>query len=288
LNEVVIYSNPNNSILRTLYNYNDRGRLLVLKVCVLASSSKGNATFVRVGTDRFLIDAGISARRINKTLNEIGEKITDLTGIILTHEHQDHITGIKTLSRKYHLKFWVTFDTYQRIRKKVGNFDAEFIEVGEDFRLGTEPIITPYEIQHDSVDPIAFLIKSHDGVPLVGYLNDCGRTTPFLIDGFRNVKVLIIEANHSFDLLLQSSYPSFLKQRLLSPKGHLSNWSAGEFISATMPQIAVLSHLSEENNTPENTLSEIEPMLSYRNENLIPFLVIVPYKGRSAIIKTFQ
>ncbi|MFX1286536.1 MAG: MBL fold metallo-hydrolase [Promethearchaeota archaeon] len=260
----------------------------MLKVCVLASSSKGNATFVRVGTDRFLIDAGISARRINKTLSEIGEKITDLTGVILTHEHQDHITGVKTLSKKFNLKFWVTFDTYQRIRKKIGNFDAEFIEVGEEFRPGTESVITPYEIQHDAVDPIAFIVKSCDNIPLVGYLNDCGRTTPFLVDGFRNVKVLIIEANHSFDLLLQSSYPNFLKQRLLSPKGHLSNWSAGEFISATMPQIAVLSHLSEENNTPECTLSEIEPLLTCHNENLKPFLVIVPYKGRSVIIETFN
>jgi len=77
----------------------------VFKVCVLASSSKGNATFVRVGHDRFLIDAGISARRINKKLREIGEKISELNGIILTHEHQDHIIGVKTLSRKYGLKF---------------------------------------------------------------------------------------------------------------------------------------------------------------------------------------
>lgn len=260
----------------------------MLKVCVLASSSKGNATFVRIANDCFLIDAGISARRINKTLQEIGEKTTHLNGVILTHEHHDHITGIKTLSRKYGLRFFSTFDTYQRIRKKVGSFDADFIEVGEDFRLGEEAIITPYEIQHDSADPVAFLIKSRDGIPLVGYLNDCGRTTPFLIDGFRNVKVLIIEANHSFDLLLRSSYPYFLKQRILSSKGHLSNWSAAEFINATIPQIAVLSHRSEENNTPEVSLAEIEPLLTYKNEIAKPFLVIVPTNARSAIIKTLK
>lgn len=258
----------------------------VLKVCVLASSSKGNATFVRVGHVRFLIDAGISARRINKTLREIGEKISEINGIILTHEHQDHITGVKTLSRKYGLKFFSTFDTFQRIRKKVGNFDADFFEVGEDFQLGKDVIITPYEIQHDSADPVAFLIKSQDDNPLVGYLNDCGRTTPYLIDGFRHVKVLIIEANHSFDLLLNSSYPNFLKRRILSPKGHLSNWSAAEFINATVPQIAVLSHRSEENNTPEVSLAEIEPLLNNFNEVAKPFLVVVPSKERSAIIKT--
>lgn len=258
----------------------------MLKVCVLASSSKGNATFVRVGSDRFLIDAGISARRIKKTLREIGEKVSHLNAVILTHEHNDHITGIKTLSTKYGLRFFSTFDTYQRIRKKVGSFDADFIEVGEDFQLGDEAIITPYEIQHDSADPVAFLIKSRNDIPLVGYLNDCGRTTPFLMDGFRNVKVLIIEANHSFDLLLRSSYPNFLKQRILSSKGHLSNWSAAEFINATAPQIAILSHRSEENNTPGVSLAEIESQLSYNNEKLKPFLVIVPHKERSTIIKT--
>ncbi|MFX0123818.1 MAG: MBL fold metallo-hydrolase [Candidatus Hodarchaeota archaeon] len=260
----------------------------MLKVCVLASSSKGNVTFVRVGNVRFLIDAGISARRINKTLREIGESTMQLDGVILTHEHNDHITGIKTLSRKYGLRFFSTFDTYQRIRNKVGNFDSDFIEVGEDFQLGDEVIISPYEIQHDSVDPVAFLIKSRNDIPLVGYLNDCGRITPFLVDGFRNVKILIIEANHSFDLLLRSSYPTFLKQRILSSKGHLSNWSAAEFINATVPQIAVLSHRSEENNTPEISLAEIEPILSYNNEKSKPFLVIVPDKERSTIISSLQ
>ena len=262
----------------------------MLKVCVLASTSKGNSTFIRVGNDSFLIDAGISARRINKELGEIGEKTEDLNGVILTHEHHDHITGIKTLSKRYDLKFWLTFDTYQKLRnkKKVGNFDADFIEVGEDFYLGKEVIISPYEIQHDAVDPVAYLVKSRTDVPLVGYLNDCGRINPFLIDGFRNVKILIIEANHSFDLLLKSSYPTMLKQRILSPKGHLSNWSAGEFITATKPQIAILSHISEENNTPEVIITEIEPYIAHYNELSKPFLVIVPYNGRSAIIKAFE
>ncbi|MFX0013990.1 MAG: MBL fold metallo-hydrolase [Promethearchaeota archaeon] len=260
----------------------------MLKVCVLASSSKGNTTFVRVGEDRFLIDAGISARRIKKGLNEIGEKINNLKGIILTHEHNDHVVGIKALSQKFNLKFWLTYETYERIRRKTGFFDADFIEIGEEFQLGDEAVITPYEIQHDSVDPVAFLIKTSDGVPLVGYLNDCGRITPFLVDGFRGVKILIIEANHSFDLLLRSSYPIFLKQRILSPKGHLSNWDTAKFISATRPQIAILSHLSEENNTPEITLAEIEAFLSRYDGILKPFLIVVPKKGRSPIIKTLK
>ena len=118
-------------------------------------------------------------------------------------------------------------------------------------------------------------------------MNDCGTINPYLEDGFRNVKVLIIEANHSFDLLLKSSYPNYLKQRILGSKGHLSNWSAAEFIKKTTPKIAVLSHLSEENNAPEVALAEIESSLTYREEELKPFLVVVPSKGRSAIIKSY-
>ncbi|UCE14656.1 MAG: MBL fold metallo-hydrolase [Candidatus Heimdallarchaeota archaeon] len=258
----------------------------MLKVCVLASTSKGNSTYVRVGKESFLIDAGLSARKISKALREIGENVNDLRGIILTHEHHDHITGIRTLSREYHKKCWLTFDTYQKIRSKVGNIDAEFIAVGEEFHIGEEGVeIMPYEISHDASDPVAFLVKSPNGVPLVGYLNDCGRINPFLLDGFRKVKILQVESNYSFDLLLKSSYPFFLKERLLGKKGHFSNWEAAEFIASTEPQVAILSHISENCNTHEVALAEVESILAHYTGLSLPFLVMVPYNGRSVIIQ---
>jgi phosphoribosyl 1,2-cyclic phosphodiesterase len=254
-------------------------------MCVLASDSKGNATFLRVGDERYLIDAGISAKRIKKALSEIGEDISELDGVIITHEHIDHISGIKALTQMYQLKFWLSFETYKKIQKKVGNIDAEFIEVGEEFKLGKNLLIMPYEIPHDAIDPVAFLVKSSHGDPIIGYLMDCGRLNPYLIDGFRKVKILIIESNHSFDLLLQSDYPTCLKQRILGSKGHLSNWDVGRFIIETHPSIVVLSHLSENNNHPGTALSEIEEIFAcYMEESSLPFIVVVNKKSRSTLI----
>jgi len=255
----------------------------MFKLCVLASSSKGNATFVRIDNNHFLIDAGISTHRIEKSLKEIGEDITELTDVIITHEHNDHINGIKTLSKKYPCKFWMTFEVYQKIRKKTGPIDTDFIDVGEVFHFN-EIEITPYEIIHDAINPIAFLI-SREGVPLIGYINDCGYPTPYLSDGFRDVKILIIEANHSFDLLLRSSYPDSLKHRILGSKGHLSNWYTGEFISNTIPKLVILSHISEQNNDPNAALAEIEFVLGHKENSSKPFFVIVPPNGRCALIQ---
>ncbi|MFX0150030.1 MAG: MBL fold metallo-hydrolase [Candidatus Hodarchaeota archaeon] len=255
----------------------------MFKLCVLESSSKGNATYVRIDDTCFLIDAGISTRKIEHSLKEIGENIAELTNIIITHEHNDHIKGIKTLSKRFQCKFWMTFEVYQKIRKKTGAIDADFIDIGQPFYFNEIEII-PYEIIHDAINPVAFLISRKE-VPLIGYINDCGFPTPFLLDGFRKVKILIVEANHSFDLLIRSSYPESLKYRILGSKGHLSNWQTGEFISITTPQIVILSHISEQNNDPNMALAEIEFILE-NNKNLdTPFFVIVPPNKRSALIQ---
>ncbi|MFX0212122.1 MAG: hypothetical protein ACFFDT_39480, partial [Candidatus Hodarchaeota archaeon] len=135
----------------------------------------------------------------------------------------------------------------------------------------------------DAINPVAFLI-SRNGIPLIGYIIDCGFPPPFVLDGFRNVKILIIEANHSFDILLRSSYPESLKYRILGSKGHLSNWHTGEFISITTPQIVVLSHISEHNNDPSTALAEIESILENNKNFDTPFFVIVPHSKRSALV----
>jgi len=254
-------------------------------LCVLASDSKGNSTFLRIGEERYLIDVGISVSKIKKTLSEIGEEISELNGVLITHEHIDHISGIKSLSKKHNLRFWLPFDTYQKIKKKTGNIDAEFIEIGEEFELGKNLIVVPYEIPHDAIYPVAYLIKSTKGEPIVGHLMDCGELNSYLMDGFRNVKILIIESNHSFDLLLKSDYPLFLKQRILSSKGHLSNWDAARFICETRPSIVILSHISEKNNNIETALAEIEDICSYHLDGLsFPFFVVVNGKKRSVPI----
>jgi phosphoribosyl 1,2-cyclic phosphodiesterase len=249
---------------------------LEYKLCVLESSSKGNSTFIKIGDRSFLIDIGISTRKINRRLKEIDENISDISDILISHEHIDHVYGLRTFVKKYNPKCWLTFETYNKIRNKIGPIDAEFIEIGESFHLG-EVEIYPYEIFHDAINPVAFSIY-YNNEPLIGYINDCGHPSPVLIDGCRDVKILIIEANHSFDKLLSSSYPNHVKERILSTGGHLSNWITAEFISVTHPQVVILSHISERTNTPESALGEIEFILEHKRKLIIPFFVIVPNK----------
>ena len=180
-------------------------------------------------------------------LKEIKEpQISDFQGILVTHEHSDHTKGIATLTKKYQLKSWLTFETYQKIRSKTGPIDTEFIEIAECFSIGAVEI-TPYEVLHDAANPVAFVLTK--GELRIGILLDCGKTTPYLIDGFRDLDILVIEANHSFDQIISSDYPIYLKERILSPKGHLSNWHTGEFLTKSLPKIAIITHLSENNNS---------------------------------------
>lgn len=257
----------------------------MFKVCVLGSTSKGNSTFIKINTTSFLIDAGISARVISKRIREIGENVSDLAGIIITHEHNDHIKGIKALAKNNRINCYLSDETFGKMKNKLKNIDIELIEIGKSFSLNSSNLeIIPYESSHDSVDPLVFRIDYHQ-IPLIGYITDCGFLNTYLIDGFRGVKILFIESNHSFDHLLQSSYPEFLKVRILGRKGHLSNWAAGEFIYEVKPQIAILGHISEENNSPEEALAEIETVLAVKERFNLPFLVISPNGSRSTVIK---
>ncbi|MHA1444184.1 MAG: MBL fold metallo-hydrolase, partial [Candidatus Hodarchaeales archaeon] len=157
---------------------------MLLKVCVLAGSSKGNAIFVRINDDRILIDAGISAKKLEKLLKEIHEPDPgSLTGILITHEHQDHSKGLKTLAKKYQVKCWLTYDTYTKIRSKSGPIDTEFIEISDPFEIGNINVI-PFEIQHDAVDPTAYVLTKDN--LRIGILLDCGKSSPYLFDNFRD------------------------------------------------------------------------------------------------------
>jgi phosphoribosyl 1,2-cyclic phosphodiesterase len=235
-----------------------------------------------MGDERLLIDAGISLKKLKKRLKEINEpSIFDINGVLISHEHFDHTRGIKALTKKYQLKYWLTYDTYQSIRSKTGPIDTEFIEVAESFSIGSIEII-PYEVPHDAADPIAFVLTKDD--KRIGILLDCGKTSPYLIDGFRGLDILIIESNHSFDRILASNYPEYLKKRILSSNGHLSNYHAGEFLALTQPKLAIITHLSENNNTLEQALSEVEEVFTSHKRLKKPFLVFTPSDSRSALI----
>ncbi|MFA6849666.1 MAG: MBL fold metallo-hydrolase [Selenomonadaceae bacterium] len=221
-----------------------------MQVSVLASGSKGNSTFVEMDGMRVLIDAGISARRIKKSLDEINVNVADLDGIFLTHEHRDHISGLTTLSKQYHLPIFTRKDTFQSMYC-VDTIPTEcFNEVGDAMRLGSLAI-GAFNISHDAADPVGYTLQGSEGKCTVA--TDLGFVTSSVQAAIDNSDVLVLEANHDPEILKNGSYPWGLKQRILSNRGHLSNSDAAwALVRMKKNHTRVfLAHLSAENNRPK-------------------------------------
>lgn len=227
-----------------------------MQVSVLASGSKGNSIFVEAGDTRILVDAGISARRIKKALGDINVSIEDLNGILITHEHRDHIGGLKTLTKNYHVPIYTREDTFQSMYC-VGDIAIDcFHAIGEDFKVGNLNI-RAFNISHDAADPVGYSICQKDQKCTI--VTDLGFVSSSVQAAIDHSNLLVLEANHDLQLLKDGTYPWSLKQRILSNRGHLSNSDAAwALVRMQKEQTGViLAHLSEENNRPEVAQSTV-------------------------------
>lgn len=228
----------------------------MLELCSIASGSSGNCICVGNDHTHVLIDAGISGKRIESGLNECGLKTGEMEGILITHEHSDHIGGLGVLARRYSLPLYTTEGTKQAIlkSKSLGQIDPELfrvIEPGKDFSIG-ELTIHPIGISHDAVDPVAYRINQ--GEKSVAVITDLGTYTREIVEQLQGLDAILLEANHDVHMLQMGSYPYPLKQRILGDRGHLSNERSGQLLSELLHdnfKAAVLGHLSKENNYEE-------------------------------------
>lgn len=231
-----------------------------MRICSIASGSSGNCIYVGSDDTHVIIDAGISGKRIEDGLNQIGLSTKDLDAILITHEHSDHIAGLGVLSRKYGIPMYATRGTIDGIisQKYLGQIDESlFNEIASDNRdYGSITIndltVRPIEISHDAAEPVAYRIEHDDRA--VGVCTDLGVYTDRIIEGFSGVDALFIEANHDVRMLQVGSYPYYLKQRILSDKGHLSNENCGRLLCRLLHddmKSVTLAHLSAENNLAE-------------------------------------
>jgi len=233
---------------------------------ILGSGSQGNCILVESGSTVLLLDAGFSGKEIRRRLGLIGRAIEDVTAILLTHEHSDHITGAGVLSRQVGLPIYANPATHRAAESRIGNVQQRLdFAAGEAFSInGLE--IHPFCISHDAADPVGFVLS--DGRSSLCCCTDTGKITALIRHTARRCHALILEANYDPQLLADGPYPLPLQQRVRSSHGHLANSAAAKLLSeladdAPLRQV-VLAHLSTTNNQPELALACMEEKLGPR------------------------
>lgn len=227
-----------------------------MRLCSIASGSSGNCIYVGSDTTHLLVDVGISGKRTVAGLNELGLDGKMVDGILVTHEHTDHIAGIGVLSRKYGLPIYGTGRTLEALQrtKSVGDLSSsEFHEIYADERFTIKDItVNPMKISHDAADPVAYRFI-HDG-KRIGVCTDLGTYNQYTVESLQGMDALFLEANHDINMLQVGPYPYYLKQRILGERGHLSNELSGRLLGELLHdklKTIFLGHLSKENNMAE-------------------------------------
>ncbi len=241
-----------------------------MEATVLASGSSGNSIYIEEGQAKMLVDAGLSGKMIEEKLSAVGKQPGEIQGILVTHEHQDHIKGVGVLSRKYDIPVYATGETWLKLESSITPVcpggQKELKKQG--FYLG-DIWVEPFPLSHDAVDPVGFCL--HGKSKKLGIATDSGFFTPPMISKLKDCHGLILESNHDHDLLSKSSYPEFLKKRIRSRKGHISN----NTLVDNLPKLVnnqlngmILAHLSEENNCPDKVRATVSNVLSQLAEQV--------------------
>lgn len=229
-----------------------QGDASIVKFCVLASGSSGNAALLATDNTRILVDAGLSMRELGKRLAAIGESLERIDAILITHEHSDHVSGLPVLARNRNLKatIYMTRLTAPAIDWGETQPRLEPFQAGARLRIG-DIDVQSFGIPHDAVDPVGFAFEAQ-GVR-IGLATDLGYVPESIKFHLRRTDLLMLEANHDLDMLKVGPYPWSVKQRVMSRVGHLSNHVMAEFLAGDLDSTTdrlVLGHLSEHNNHP--------------------------------------
>lgn len=229
-----------------------------LAVCALASGSRGNAIYVSDGRTGLLVDAGLSGVEIERRLAARDLSPESIDAILVSHEHTDHVKGVGVMARKYSLPIYMTPKTARAVGSKLGKVkEIRHFEPGTGFVVD-ELSVHPFALSHDAADPAGFTI-SRNGTK-IGLATDLGVATALVKAHLSACSLLVLEANHDPDLLMNGPYPWHLKQRVKGRTGHLSNWQSRELLQAVLHEgmrHVVLGHLSQQNNTPDHALREV-------------------------------
>ena len=227
-----------------------------MRLCSIASGSSGNCIYVGSDATHLLVDVGISGKRTECGLNSLDISAADLDGILITHEHADHIAGVGVMARKYDIPLYATKGTIEALKNcsSIGKIPEDlFIEIQPDKKLTIKDItVNPMRISHDASEPVAY--RFGYGTQKVAVCTDLGVFNDYTVECLKGMDALLIEANHDVNMLQVGPYPYYLKQRILGDRGHLSNENSGRLLNRILHdklQTIILGHLSKENNLPE-------------------------------------
>lgn len=255
--------------------------------CPLASGSKGNCIYFGTDNTKILIDCGISGRAVKSKLDEIGVSIDDIDAILITHEHHDHIQGLKVLAYNMGIPVFSNNETARGIVEEYRDCPKfKIFSTGETFEFG-DLQIHPFSVQHDTLDPVAFTIKTKD--LKFGFCTDLGFVTSLVRHQLQKCDYLYLEANHEESMVHASSRPEIYKRRVLGRSGHLSNSTCGNLLADIWHEglkHVHLAHLSQECNHPDTALRVIRGILE--EKGLMVDLTIAPQDRISLPIQIAQ
>ena len=239
-----------------------------MQLHILASGSTGNAVFLEIGGVRFLVDAGISARRVEKGLRGVGLDPSDLDAILVTHEHSDHVSGLPVFTRKFKVPVFTRRRTWDAFQPK-HHVEAEFRrELGNRLEIGGV-FVEPFAISHDAAEPVGYSFRHGDMKCVVA--TDMGCVSERVEQDIANADLMVLESNHDVTMLRNGPYPDYLKKRIMGNRGHLSNLDTGRCLARIGKKTGMhvfLAHLSQHNNCPDLALSTVQQVLDRQGVRL--------------------
>ena len=240
-----------------------------MRVKVLSSGSKGNTTYIECDNTKILIDIGNSCKYVVNKLKEFGIDGKDIDAVLITHTHSDHIKGLKVFANKFNPLIYVT----KEMLSDLGYIDNYKVINNSSFKI-KDIQINVIKTSHDAPGSVGYIITGND--KSIVYITDTGYINNKYFDMLKNKEVYIMESNHDIEMLNNGPYPFRLRQRILSDKGHLSNYDSSRYISSFIgnkTRCVVLAHLSEENNTEDLAYNTLMERLNDNNQSVDKIII---------------
>lgn len=260
-----------------------------LKFCSLFSGSSGNCQFIKTEKTTILVDAGLSGKKIQQEIINIGEDPKKIDAIFITHEHIDHIQGAGILSRRFDIPIYANEKTWEAMNSVIGEIKTHNIKVISDDTEVGNIFVEAFDISHDSVKPVGYNVYYKD--KKISMVTDTGCVNQNIINSIKNSDLLLIESNHDEDMVLIGPYPWPLKRRVLGEFGHMSNDTAGNLITQVIKkgtETVLLGHLSKENNFPLLAYRTVENILVENGIEVNPGVCLdMTYRDKPSSIYEF-